>query len=336
MKTTNLKTYMLIAILAFYGCIQDNHFRENKGPVFGTYYSVVYDSNEDYGTSFDSIFNEINNAISSYRINSEISRFNSSGYIQKPFPIFFQQLQSAKYYHKITNGAFEPTLMPLIEAWGFGLEKRKTVNSTQIDSLLKLVSFSKNIFFSKDIVKSERNGTKLDLSALGEGYTLNCIANFLDNKNIQNYKVEIGGELKCKGTNTKGAIWKIGIANPYYDLGTSSEQMMGMLELKNTSLSTSGSYRKFYVDDLGKKRAHIIDPKTGYPVSHGLLSVSIKCKDAEKADALATACMVMGTIRAKEFIEKNKDIEGYLIYENDHKKIDTWSSNGFFDEGKSL
>lgn len=321
---------LLLCTILCNGCFQTVHYRENKGEIFGTYFSVVYDSDSDYGASFDSIFNEVNMAINSYDRDSEISKFNQEGFLRNPSGIILAQLKKARKYHKITDGAFDPTLMPLIEAWGFGLEKRKTIDSTTIDTLLKLVSFSKNLSIGKEMVQGNRKGVKLDLSALGEGYTLDRIAEFLDDKNIEDYKIEIGGELKCKGVNPKGNIWRIGIANPYYDLGKSNKQMVDIVELNNTSLSTSGSYRKFYVDEQGNKRAHIIDPKTGFPVSHGLLSVSIKCKDAEKADAIATACMVLGPEKAKKLITETKDMEGLLVYEDANNKLKIWDSKGFF------
>lgn len=331
MKRRHIQLLLLpFCAIIFDGCIQTAHYRENKGGVFGTYYSVVYDSESDYGASFDSIFNEVNNAINSYDRVSEINKFNQEGFLRNPSDIILEQLKRAAYYHKLTDGAFDPTLMPLIEAWGFGLEKRKAIDSTTIDTLLKLVSFSKNLSIGTEMVQGNRKGVKLDLSALGEGYTLDRIAEFLDGKNIEDYKIEIGGELKCTGVNPKGNIWRIGIANPYYDLGKSNEQMVDIVELNNTSLSTSGNYRKFYMDEQGNKRAHIIDPKTGYPVSHGLLSVSIKCKDAEKADALATACMVLGPEKAKKLISENKDIEGFLVYEDGNNKLKIWDSKGFF------
>lgn len=318
MKRNYLPTLLfLLCTIPFVGCIQTTRYRENKEGVFGTYFSVVYRSTTDYGASLDSIFNEVNKAINSYDKDSEIGRFNREGILEN--------LEIAATYHQLTNGTFEPTLMPLIEARGFGLEKRKMIDSTQIDTLLELVSFTENLSIRPKMVKRNKKGVKLDLSALGEGYTLNRIAAFLDGQNVENYKIEIVGELKCKGV-----IWWIGIANPYYDLGKSNEQMVDVVELDHTSLSTSGSYRKFYVDDQGKKRPHIIDPKTGYPVSHCLLSASIKCKDAEKADAMATAGMVLGPERAKKLIESTQDIAGLLVYENDTNELIIWNSSTFF------
>ncbi|MGB8704439.1 MAG: FAD:protein FMN transferase [Gillisia sp.] len=329
MKRYYLGIGILCCLIGLSSCSKD-HFIEDKGGVYGTYYSVVYESQVDYGSSFDSIFEKINNAVSSYLPGSEVSAFNNNGLLKHPSPIFYEQLKSADYYNRVTNGAFEPTLKTLIDVWGFGLKKRENIDSTRIDSLLKFVSFQKNISFNREAVKANKQGVTLSLTALGEGYTLNKIAAFLDKKGIKNYKVELGGELKCHGKNPEGEIWKIGIENPYYDSDNSQNELMGILKLNNSSLSTSGSYRKFYIDKNGRKRPHIIDPATGYPVTHNLLSVSIKCKDAEKADAFATACMVMGAEKAQKFISKNDEIEGFLIFENAEKKLKTWTSPGFF------
>ena len=322
--------YMLFASAMLSNCSTKSAFIENSGSVFGTYYSIVYESQKNYNDAFDSIFMQINNAVSSYQLHSEISRFNTQGFLNNPSPILLEQLKSAAYYHQITNGAFEPTLLPLIEVWGFGLKKRTKVEGATIDSLLPLISFTKNISFNKKVIKANKPGVQLSLTSMGEGYTLNKIASFLDHKGIENYKVELGGEVKCKGKNEHNEVWRIGISNPLYDLEKSPEELTEIIILNNNSLSTSGSYRKFYIDEHGRKKTHIIDPKTGYPVTHNLLSVSIKCPDAEKADALSTACMVMGVLKAKQFIKEQKDIEGFLIFENDKKELETWASTNFY------
>jgi len=320
---------MVFAGAMLSNCTHRSHFIENSGSVYGTYYSVVYESQEDYNNAFDSIFNQINNAVSNYQASSEISRFNTQGFLNNPSPVLLEQLKSAVYYHQITDGAFEPTLLPIIEVWGFGLQKRTEVDHSIIDSLLPLVSFTKNISFNKKFIKANKPGVQLSLTSMGEGYTLNKIASFLDHKGIENYKVELGGEVKCKGKNEDNKVWRIGISNPFYDLGKSPDQLTEIVILNNNSLSTSGSYRKYYIDENGRKKTHIIDPKTGYPVTHNLLSVSIKCPDAEKADALSTACMVMGLTKSKQFIRREKDIEGFLIFENDNKELETWASKNF-------
>lgn len=327
MHKTNLY-FLIISSTLLIGCNQKKGYKENKGSVFGTYYSIIYESEENYEPQFDSIFN----AVSDYQSNSEISQLNQNGELKNPSKVILDQLKSASYFTELTNGAFEPTIKPLIEAWGFGIQERKKTTKKQVDSILNFVSFQNYIEYNDTIVKVKKRGVTLSLTALGEGYTLNRISEFLTSKGVQNFKAEIGGEMKCKGTNNDDKIWKIGIQNPFYVKDKSQSQVLGIVDLHNTSLSTSGSYRKYYVDSLGNKRPHLIDPKTGYPVKHNLLSASIKCEDAEKADALATACMVLGTDKAKALISSQEDIEGYLIFENQKDSLQTWSSSKFFEE----
>ncbi|TDN94977.1 ApbE family protein [Salegentibacter sp. 24] len=167
------------------------------------------------------------------------------------------------------------------------------------------------------------------LRAIGEGYYINKIADFLNDKGVENYKVELGGEVKTRGYNGTGKLWKIGIENPYFSMGKEKDRFIHIITLKNTAISTSGSYRKFYLDSSGKRRPHIINPETGSPVDHSLLSVSIKCKNAEKADAMATACMVLGQKTAMEPIAEDREVEGLLIYDDNYNSLRLWKSEGF-------
>lgn len=322
-------SFLIIFCLIISSCDNNTHFTENKGSVFGTYYSIIYESDRSYASQFDSIFTEVNNAVSDYQNDSEISQLNRNGELNNPSEIVLDQLKSTSYYSKLTDGAFEPTLKPLIDAWGFGTQKRKSLTQAQVDSILNFVSFQDYVEYNDTFVKMKKDRVVLSLTALGEGYTLNQLAKFLSAKGVKNYKVEIGGEVKCKGNNSEGNIWRIGIQNPSYVEDNTKNQLLGIVTLHNTSLSTSGSYRKYYLDSLGEKKPHIIDPKTGYPVDHNLLSVSIKCEDAEKADAMATACMAMGTDKAKAFILSQEDIDGYLIFDSNKDSLETWSSPGF-------
>lgn len=334
MKSTVVKsliilTAIILGIIGYLNKTYNNRYLLEEGEVFGTYYAIEYQSQTSYSKQIDSIFNRIDAAVSYYNEDSELNKFNKIGFLKNPSKVFLQQLKSSEKYFEQTKGAFEPTITPLAEIWGFGFDERKKVDSTQIDSLLPLVSFKKNIVFNDKSITAVMKNTKLNLTALGEGYTINSIAEFLEKKGIENYKVEIGGEVKCRGRNKKGEIWKIGIEDPYFSMGNEKDRFIYITELNNTAISTSGSYRKFYVDSTGKRRPHIIDPKTGYPVDHSLLSASIKCQDAEKADALATACMVLGQEKAIELIENDNELEGLLIFDDKSRSISVWKSEGF-------
>lgn len=320
---------IVIASILYLNKQYNTHYITYKGNIYGTYFSIVYHSHRKLNEAIDSIFSTIDEAVSYYNPESEIQSFNRKGFLLNPSKIFLSQLRDSKIYFLKTNGAYDPTITPLVEAWGFGLGARQKIDKTEIDSLLQLVSFEKNIFFNDSVVKAVRKNTKLNLTAIGEGYTIDQISYFLDRKGIQDYKVEIGGEVKCKGLNPEDDIWKIGIENPFFSMGKEKDRLLAIIQLKDAAISTSGSYRKFYVDSLGRRRPHIINPKTGYPVTHSLLSASIKCKSAEKADAMATACMVLGRRKSIRLIKEDPELEGFLIYDNGSKRLHVWKSENF-------
>jgi thiamine biosynthesis lipoprotein len=175
-------------------------------------------------------------------------------------------------------------------------------------------------------MKASLENVQLDLSAMGEGYAIDLISDFLHHQGIKNYKVEIGGEMKCSGKNQKNEAWLIGIENPLNNKGNT--RLLGLVRLVDESISTSGTARKFYRDETGKKRSHIIHPKTGRPIENSLLSVTIKSKNAVDADAFATACMVMGYDSALQFI-RGKNLEAFITYEENGKLL-SWQTPSFF------
>ena len=306
----------------------EEKYNYSQGEVFGTYYRFQIDSDKDYSKQIDSIFNAIDKAVNSYVEYSEISKFNKEGFLLSPSPTFIEMLQKAKKYHNLSNGYFDPTLSSLINNWGFGFKNKEKMDSIKVDSLLKLVSFKKLLVIDTAKVKVLKKGVTIDLNAMGEGYALDAISSILDQSGVNNYMVEIGGEMKCKGLNQNGNIWKIGIENPTVSIDERGTSLMKIVKLKNVGISTSGNYRKFYTDSLGNKYSHIIDVMTGYPVQHNLLSASIISTSATKADALATACMSMGMEKAKYFIENDPDMEGFLIYSDDNN-LKSWQSSSF-------
>lgn len=332
-KTPELfrKVIFTISLAGIFSCqsfqsSKQQSYTELKGSTMGTYYSIVYDSNENFQHEIDSILTNYSTAANTYDASSEISEFNKTGKIVYRSPYLFAMLMKASEINKATQGAFDPTLMPLINAWGFGFSSRAQMDSAKVDSLLNLVSLS-NIHFDETEAIALKQGVMLDLSALGEGFGIDLIGNFLRKEGIENYKVEIGGEMLCKGVSPSGRAWRIGIENPKYEKSGESK-LMTIVELKNEALSTSGNYRKYFVDATGTKQPHIISPITGYPVRHGLLSVSIKAKDCVTADAFATSCMVLGLDKAKKLVESRNDLEAFFIY-NQQSRLKTWKSDGF-------
>lgn len=334
MKTNVLTHFLLLACLLF-ACTNKpaQTYFEKRGDVFGTYYIVKIDADTDFSAVIDSVFEGVNRAANSYIDTSEISQFNRNGVLEKPSVFLLDMLQLAKTYHQLSNGYFEPTLYPLISAWGFGNERRQDLSQETIDSLLALVSFSNNIVFDTVQVKALKKGVMLDLSALGEGYAIEAICQALDKRGVKNYLVEIGGEMKCKGVNPNGKTWRVAIESPN-NLQERGKAVMELVTLQNVGLSTSGNYRKFFVDSTGARRSHIISPFTGAPVTHNLLSASIISPSQVLADAMATACMAMGTTEAQTFIQNHPELEGFLIYA-DGDTLRTWKSANFPSFGAS-
>lgn len=325
---TSFRFFLLLGCIVLTSCdFGKNNFRTIQGEVFGTYYRFQIDSDKEFSKQMDSIFIVIDKAANSYASNSEISTFNKTGFIKEPSSTFLSMLIKAKKYHQVSKGYFSPSLYPLIKFWGNDLKDSPQIDSVKVDSILKLTSFN-NLAFDANQIIALKKGVKIDLSAMGEGYALDAIASVLDGANVSNYMVEIGGEMKCKGKNPDNKIWQVGIENPTIPISERGSSLMKIVKLYNKALSTSGNYRKFYMDIYGNRYAHIIDSKTGYPIKSNLLSVSIISQSSTTADALATACMAMGTERAIEFIEQNPDIESFLIFQ-ERGELKTWQSNNF-------
>jgi thiamine biosynthesis lipoprotein len=310
------------------GCNHKKAYNVYQGEVFGTYYRFQVDSSKDFGPDIDSIFLAIDQAANSYNNTSEISIFNREGELNNPSATMVQMLDSAKKYHTLTDHYFNPALYPLIQAWGKSLDNRSSLDSTKIDSLLKLIDFGGSIKSDHTKLQAKHPGAMMDLSGLGEGFALDRIAQTLDNNDVKNYMVEIGGEMKCKGVNGNSDIWRIGIENPNVSIDERGSSLMKIVKLDHSAISTSGSYRKFYTDSSGNKYPHIIDPKSGYPVSHNLLSVSIISESSTEADAIATACMAMGTEKAKTFLGLVPHLAGFLIFD-ENGALKTWQTSNF-------
>ena len=290
-------------------------------------YHVKYlDSQERaFDKEIDSILIRFNQALSIYISDSEISSFNKDSIFYFKSPFFYPVLQRSEEIYKITEGAFDPTVMPLVKGWGFGVQKEPILNdTTSLDSLLELVGFN-NISFDKNRVIKNKKGIELDFGAIAKGYAVDIITIFLKEKGISNLFVEIGGEIVCFGKNQKGKNWLVGIEDPTVS-GIKEQKIFQKIEIENRALATSGNYRNFYIKD-GKKFAHTISPKTGKPVFHNLLSVSVFAADCMTADALATAFMVMGKDKAINIVENNPELDAYFIFDS-NKKITTYHTKG--------
>ena len=325
MKVKSFPLAILGLLLLVNSCKQASKSTKLSGAIFGTLYSVIYESEGNFETQFDSLFYVINKSMSTYQTNSDISKLNrnENTTIDNHFINVFE---ASKETHRFTEGAFDPTIGVLVNAWDFGPEGKVVgLDSLKIDSLLQYVGFDKIERVQNNIIKPK--GTFIDFNAIAKGYAVDVLAEFLDNQNVNNYLVEIGGEIRTKGRNIeKESDWKVGVETPRFD---GVQSILNAISLHNEAMATSGTYRKFKVDDIGNRYAHIIDPKTGYPSKTNLLSISVIAKDCMTADAYATAFKAMGIEKVKTFLKNHLELKVFLIFENEDKEFETLSFNGF-------
>ena len=316
---------ILLVVLLSISCKTPPKNTKLSGTVFGTFYEVTYSSDINYEKQFDSLFYVINKSMSTYQTNSDISKLNRNEAIKVDMH-FISVYEASKIIYIETEGAFDPTIGAVVNAWDFGPEgKVVNLDSLKIDSLMRTVGFNKVHRTHSTITKPK--GTFLDFNAIAKGYAVDVIAKFLNNKSTQNYIVNIGGEINAKGINIeKNSGWTVGVENPNFD-GTQS--LSRTLILTNEAMATSGTYRKFKIDKNGNRYAHIIDTKTGYPSKTNLLSISVIAKDCMTADAYSTAFKAMGIKKIKPFLNRHPELKVFLIFENENKELETLALNEF-------
>ncbi|MEL6945967.1 MAG: FAD:protein FMN transferase, partial [Bacteroidota bacterium] len=274
---------------------------------------------------------EINNEVSTYVPSSSISRFNQSKDGIEVENInqrhFLKNISIAKDAAMKTNGSFDPTVMPLVNYWGFGYTGKEAVtlvDSIKVDSLLQYIGMNK-ISIGKKRINKKSAGIQLDFSASAKGYAIDELGYFLEQKGIFDYKVEIGGEVRTRGKNPNGIFWRLGINTPKEE--TSVNDLFAAIQLDNQSIATSGNYRNYYTV-AGVTYSHTINPNTGLPERTNLLSASIITEDCAYADAYATACMVMGLEQAKEWVNTMEDVEAYFIFSGENNELQTYATEG--------
>lgn len=321
----------LLLVLITVGCERYETF---NGFTQGTTYHIIYQKKglfaiapEKMKREVDSLLAEFDLSLSSYVPGSIISRINENdpGVVADPY--FIEVFKKSKEVWLDSDGAFDITVGPLVNAWGFGPEGKEEMDSAKVDSLLRFVGMDKVHLKGKKLVKGLPE-MKLDVNAIAQGYSVDIVCKFLDEKGIANYLVEIGGELRTRGTKKNGVLWKVGVDKPFDYNFMPGENLQVILQLKDCSMATSGNYRKFFEKD-GVKYSHSIDPKSGYPVMDRLLSATIVAEDCMTADAYATACMIMGLDKSIEFISEKKGLEAYFIYSGDNGVFKTWETWNF-------
>jgi FAD:protein FMN transferase len=318
LRTKNiLYTVVLLSAMAavwYYRKSQAAVLIQLQGETMATTYHVSYfdTANRNFQTSLDSLLKVVNKSINNYDSTSEVSRFNRSAEgLDISLPYLLPALKIAKQVFTASNGAFDMTVLPLVNAWGFGPDKKVSNDSTVIDSLKTFIGFEKISFTETRLSKTDGR-TQLDFGGIGQGYGADVLADFLRGKGIENFLVELGGEGVAAGTNlATGNPWQIGILDPN---STREQQFFkAYAALRNKAFTTSGNYFNYKIVD-GKKYSHTIDPSTGYPVSKALLSATVFAPTCTEADAWGTAFMVMGHEKAIELLAQHPELEVLLFY----------------------
>lgn len=333
MKETHLKKwhipFLIILIIGTYFAAKGNKdkttFQSNTGTVFGTTYHTSYQYGEDLEEEILQSLKAVDNSLSMFNENSTVSKINRNE-SEETDELFRNVFELAQRVSKETDGQFDVTVAPLVNAWGFGFKNDQTPDSAQVDSLLELVGYDKVTLVDVKLKKKD-DRIIMDFSAIAKGFGCDEVARMFREKGIENFMVEIGGEVVTGGTNSKGLAWKIGINKPENDSTLLSNDIEKVIQLSNCALATSGNYRNFYYKG-DKKIAHTINPSTGYPVQQDILSSTVLAPSCAEADAFATSFMVMGREKAMQILEKNSQIMAFFIYmdnEND-KGYKVWYS----------
>jgi FAD:protein FMN transferase len=298
----------------------------------GTTYSIVFENSKkikpvDLRNEVENILHNFDMSLSLYQDSSVLSRLNRNEDV-KPDSFFIEAFNRSKEISRMTDGAFDLTVGPLVKAWGFGPDEKKNFIESKRDSLLSLVGMEKVEIRNGKLWKSDPR-VSLDFNAIAQGYSVDVVCRYFNSLGIKHYLVEIGGEVRVKG-DKKGVPWRIGIDRPEDNNMSPGEDLQAIISLKDRSLATSGNYRKFYVEN-GIKYSHTIDPKTGYPARNQLLSATILAEDCATADGIATACMVKGKDKTIEFLKQHPELDAFLVYSDDKGNFRTWATRNLIE-----
>ncbi|MBO4907143.1 MAG: FAD:protein FMN transferase [Bacteroidaceae bacterium] len=291
-------------------------YQKVEGAVFGTFYHVTYQSGEALKPAIDAALQRVDESLSMFNKGSIISRINRNEDVEVD-SLFRRVFELSQAVSATTSGAFDITVAPLVNAWGFGYKNGSLPTDAEVDSLRQLVGWERVSLSEDGHIHKADTSMVLDFSAVAKGFAVDLVAEMLSQRGIQNYMVEIGGEVIVHGVNPDGNLWRVGISKPIEDVtGGAGSELQAVLPLSNRAMATSGNYRNFYITEDGRKLAHTIDPKTGYPVQHSLLSSTVFAPTCAEADAFATSFMVMGLDSAKLLLQSRPDIQVYFIYDS--------------------
>lgn len=298
-------------------------YQHNEGFIFGTVYHITYQYNSDLQQSIVGELQKVDESLSMFNQHSLISRINKGEAVQTD-AMFDDVFALAEKVSADTGGAFDITVAPLVNAWGFGFKSGAMPSNAKVDSIRQHVGYRKVSLRNHHVVKTD-SLVMLDCSAIAKGYGCDVVAALLRSKGISNFMIEIGGEVVTSGISEKRVPWKIGVTKPSDDPTQQNSEIQTVLNVTDKAMATSGNYRKFYYKN-GRKYAHTIDPKTGRPVQHSLLSSTVFAPDCATADAYATAFMVMGVEQAKKVLDRHSDLAAYFIYSDGKGKNKVWFS----------
>ena len=298
-------------------------YQHNSGMVFGTTYNITYQCDSNLHNSIIRELEKVDEALSPFNKKSVITAVNNNHDIEVN-DMFADVFLLAQKISDDTSGDFDITVAPLVNAWGFGFKNGTQPTKHNIDSLKNIIGYKKVKLEGRKVVKKDKR-LMLDCSSIAKGYGSDVVARFLQKRGVKNYMVEIGGEIVTKGISPKRVPWKIGVTRPLDDSLSVSKELQSVINVTDKAMATSGNYRNFYYKN-GKKYAHTIDPHTGYPVQHNILSATVIADNCATADAYATAFMVMGLEKAQKLLERHPELMAYFIYSDKDGKNKTWCS----------
>lgn len=318
---------VFVILITLSACKKSISYDNFTGFIQGTTYSMVIENNGKFNpqalkSEVEKILHEFDMSLSLYVDSSILSRVNRNEDVIVD-KYFLEAFKKSTDISRITDGAFDITVGPLVKAWGFGPDAHKNFSESKRDSLLNLVGMDKVKIENGKVIKADP-GMNLDFNAIAQGYSVDIISDFFISKGIKSFLVEIGGEVRVKG-DKQGVLWRIGIDRPTDDNNIPGNDLQAVISLKDRSLATSGNYRKFYVEN-GIKYSHTIDPRTGYPARNQLLSATIVANDCATADGIATACMVIGKEKTIEFLGFHPECDAFLVYSDESGNYQTWTT----------
>lgn len=326
--------FLIIGTVVIVGRQKSVPYQHDEGRIFGTTYHITYQSDDNLKKEIEETLKAVDQEFSMFNPQSTVALINEG---KRPTlsDDFLEIYQLAQQVNEESDGAFDITVAPLVNAWGFGFKNQQMPNNHQIDSLRRLVGMEHvSLAGAKgsQYVRFQRPRMMLDFSAIAKGYGTDRVARLLMSHDVANFMVEIGGEVYAKGNSEKRLPWRIGVSKPVDDPDNDAQELETVLNVTNQAMATSGNYRNFYYKG-GRKYAHTIDPKTGRPVQHSLLSATVLAPTCAEADAYATSFMVMGLDKARQVLERKKQLKAYLIYQNAQGGLSVWKSEGL-DERK--